>query len=72
MWLPGPVYEALPYAVILAGALLAAAGYFSGAQWMQTWLLVAGALLGVVGVVLMLKRRDYRMSRSRVKYDRLD
>jgi len=72
MWLPTPVYESLPYALILTGALLATAGYFSGAQGIQTFLLVAGALLAVVGVVLLLKRRDYRMSRSRARYDRLD
>jgi purine-cytosine permease-like protein len=72
MWLPTPVYEALPWALILAGALLVTAGYFSGAQSVQSFLLVAGAVLAVVGVVLLLKRRDYRMSRSRARYDRVD
>jgi len=72
MWLPTPVYEALPYGLILAGALLATGGYFIGAQGIQTFLLVSGSLFAVVGVVLLLKRRDYRMSRSRARYDRLD
>lgn len=72
MWLPKPVYEGIPYAAMLAGALLVALGYLSGAEWLQTLLLVVGSILAVGGLVLLLKRRDYRMSRSRARYDRLD
>ena len=68
MWLPKPVYEALPYILLTAGLLLGLGSYLSSSGW----LLVAAALVAVAGLVLYLKRRDYRMSRSRIKYDRLD
>jgi len=72
MWLPTPIYESLPIALMLFGGLLALSGYLPRAQWLQSTLLIGGSLFGVAGLVLMLKRRDYRLSRSRVKYDKLD
>jgi hypothetical protein len=72
MWLPKPVYEALPYALLLAGLVLALAGYLSGAGWLQSSFLTVAGIAAVAGLVLLLKRRDYRLSRSRIKYDRLD
>ena len=72
MWFPRPVYEALPYALLLTGSLLVVLAYFAGSGWLQTSLLLAGGVIAVAGLVLLLKRRDYRMSRSRIKYDRLD
>ena len=72
MWLPKPVYELLPYVLISGGALLGAAGYFVSREWLQSALLLGGSFLAVVGLVVLLKRRDYRHSRSRVKYDSLD
>jgi hypothetical protein len=68
MRLPKPVYEALPYFLLSAGLLLGLGSYLSGAGW----LLVTAGLVSVAGLVLYLKRRDYRLSRSRIKYDRLD
>ena len=68
MWLPKPVYEALPYILLTAGLLLGLGSYLSSSGW----LLVIAALVAVAGLVLYLKRRDYRLSRSRIKYDRLD
>lgn len=72
MWLPKPIYESLPYALMLGGLLLAIGGYLSNIEWLQSLLLVGGSLVAVAGLVLLLKRRDYRLSRSRVKYDKLD
>ena len=72
MWLPKPIYESLPYALILGGVALSTGSYLSDLQWLQSALLVGGSLIAVAGLVLLLKRRDYRLSRSRVKYDRLD
>ncbi len=68
MWLPKPVYEALPVILLATGALLGVGSYLSSAGW----LLVIASLAAVAGLVLLLKRRDYRLSRSRIKYDRLD
>ncbi|HMB73643.1 MAG TPA: LPXTG cell wall anchor domain-containing protein [Gammaproteobacteria bacterium] len=72
MWLPRPVYESLPFALIILGVLLALGGYLISAEWLQSVLLIGGSLMAVAGLVLLLKRRDYRLSRSRVKYDNLD
>ena len=72
MWLPKPIYESLPVALMLVGVLLALGSYLSVLPWLQSTLLVGGSLLAVAGLVLLLKRRDYRLSRSRVKYDNLD
>lgn len=72
MWLPKPAYEALPWVLLGVGAVLGAAGYLSSADWMQSWAIVVASILAVAGLVLILKRRDYRQSRSRIKYDRLD
>ena len=72
MWLPKPAYEALPWVLLCAGVLLGVAGYLSSADWMQSSAIVAASVLAIVGLVLLLKRRDYRQSRSRIKYDRLD
>ena len=72
MWLPRPAYEALPYALLSVGCVLAAGAYLFSEEWAQTTLIVAGSLAAVCGLVLLLKRRDYRMSRSRSRYDRLD
>lgn len=71
-WLPKTLYESLPYALLLTGLVLAAVVFVSATQWLQTALLILASIAGVIGLVLLLKRRDYRLSRSRIKYDRLD
>lgn len=72
MWLPKPFYEALPWILLFAGGVLGAIAYFAGGGWLQSVTLLGGAAASVAGLVLLLKRRDYRMSRSRIKYDHLD
>lgn len=72
MWLPKPAYEALPYVLLFAGLVLGVAGYLSSTAWLQSSFLIAATVVAVAGLVLLLKRRDYRLSRSRIKYDRLD
>jgi type II secretory pathway component PulF len=68
MWLPKPAYEALPFILLTTGLLLGVGSYLSSAGW----LLIIAGLVAVAGLVLYLKRRDYRLSRSRIKYDHLD
>ncbi|HEY7377412.1 MAG TPA: hypothetical protein VH542_01890 [Steroidobacteraceae bacterium] len=55
-----PLYEALPYFYILAG-LIAAAGsyYFDRHPWSDILLLLA-AVCVLGGLVVLLRRRDYR------------
>jgi uncharacterized membrane protein len=71
MWLSRPVYEFLPYAYMLAGALLLGGASYAGAAW-HTPLLMLGVVLLVFGAVLWLKRRDYRRSQSEYNSKSLD
>jgi hypothetical protein len=70
MWLAKPVYEVLPYAYVAAGAVSIVAGtYIQVWYWPQIC-----APVGVAGIVgglaLLLKRRGYRSSRSRVDFEK--
>lgn len=65
MWLSKPLYEAVPYYYMAAGALcLLASLYLSWWYWpaICTGL---GLVFLIAGLVLWLRRRDYRASRSR-------
>jgi hypothetical protein len=66
MWIPRPLYEAIPYAYIAAGALLLVAA-FGVEQGPRGWMLAAGAGGLVAGLVIWLRRRDYRSNQA--EYD---
>lgn len=63
MWLPRPVYEAVPYAAIIAGGAC-----FAVAYWVErsphTLLFVGGGALVTIGALLWMRRRDYRTTQS--------
>jgi len=66
MWIPRPLYEALPYGYMgLGGAMLAAAFFVE--QGPRGLLLALGAVGLTVGLVLWMRRRDYRASQR--EYD---
>ena len=66
MWLSRPVYESLPYYCIALG-IAAGLVSFHVERWYWPELIAAGGALSVItGLVLWLKRRDYRQSRSRL------
>ena len=67
MWFPRPVYEALPYAYGLVGAglVLAAFTMDSGPQGL---LLLLGVIGLTAGLVIWMRRREYRASHA--EYDR--
>lgn len=72
MWLSKPIYEALPYYYVALGAALAAVGFLYADAWSWYWeeiCVVLGACALVAGLVLLLKRRGYRASRSRLDFD---
>jgi hypothetical protein len=64
MWLSKPIYELLPYYYIVAGLLvLAASAYLDHWLW-PALCLPAGLACLLAGLVIWLKRRDYRRRRG--------
>ena len=71
MWFPRPVYEALPYGYALVGALLLAIAFFG--DWGPRGLLLALGALGLVsGLVLWMRRRDYRANHAAYDHHSID
>lgn len=70
MWLSRPVYEMLPYTYMALGALLLGVSFFVTRH--STWLAWAGVVALVIGLVLWLKRRDYRTAQSEYNPKSLD
>jgi membrane-bound ClpP family serine protease len=69
MWLPRSLYETLPFCYLGLGAfLLGAAFYTESAYWPEV-LAGSGCFVLVVGIVLILRRKGYRASRSRLDFD---
>lgn len=65
MWVSRPIYESLPYFYLVVGALsLIASMYLNHWHW-PTICFVVGIGTLVAGLVLLLKRRDYRHSDHR-------
>ncbi len=65
MWLSSPLYESLPYNYIAVG-LIALAGSFFLSYWYWPIISAAIGLASLIaGLVVWLKRRGYRQSRSR-------
>jgi hypothetical protein len=71
MWIPRPVYEAIPYVYMLAGGGLLSAAYVLD-QGPRGWLLAGGAVALTLGLVLWMRRRDYRDTRSEYDTQSLD
>ena len=71
MWIPRPLYEVIPYACMAAGASALAAAFFLERGPRGLLLLVGGAGL-TAGLVLWMRRRDYRASQSQYDTRSLD
>jgi sugar phosphate permease len=64
MYLARPVYELLPYAYVIAGACaLVGAWYARQSPW-PTVLMIGGIIAIVGGLVIWLRRRDYRATQA--------
>ena len=60
-----PVYEGLPWLYITCGLLILGGSYLLSAHGLLSLLAgIAGLLLVLFGVVILLRRRDYRELRS--------
>ena len=66
MWLARPVYEFLPYYYMALGVVVVLGSIYIDRWYWPQILGVAGGVSLVGGLVLWLKRRDYRRSRSRL------
>jgi len=67
MWISRPVYELLPYLYMLVGAGLLTAAYLVQRQVWPSVFLALGALSLMAGLVLWLRRKDYRIKQA--EYD---
>jgi hypothetical protein len=65
MWVSKPIYESLPYFYLTTGAFsLGASMYVNHWHW-PTIGFIVGLLCLVAGLVVLLKRRDYRVTDRR-------
>jgi hypothetical protein len=67
MWINRPLYEFLPYLYMLLGAGLLAAAWLVHLQVWPSVFLAIGALCLMGGLVLWLRRKDYRAKQA--EYD---
>jgi len=72
MWLARPIYEVLPYFYMLLGALLLAAAWFVSPERLPGVFMGIGALSLLAGIVLWLRRKDYRASQAEYNSKSLD
>ena len=60
MWLSKPVYESIPYFYIAAGLISLAASLYLDYSFWPTLCFSVGIACIVAGLVVFLRRRDYR------------
>jgi hypothetical protein len=70
MWMSKPFYESLPFVYMAIGLAAAVASFFVAEVRWQAACLAVGIPFLVGGLVLWLKRRDYRSSRSRTPFEK--
>jgi hypothetical protein len=64
MWLARPIYEFLPYLYMLVGVALLGAAWFIEMSTLPSVFMLIGVLSIMAGLVLWLRRRDYRTRQS--------
>ena len=63
MWIPRPLYEAMPYVLAGAGAAMIAFAFLAQ-RGPKGALFGLGGLAVTIGLVLWMKRRDYRTTQT--------
>ena len=69
VWLSKPLYELLPFFYLLAGVLLLGASLYLNYWYWPTICLIAGLLCLLGGLMVLLKRRDFRYNIPRDQID---
>ena len=64
MWLARPIYEFLLYLYMLVGVALLGAAWFIEMSTLPSIFILVGVLSLMAGLVLWLRRRDYRTRQS--------
>jgi len=72
MWLAKGIYEPLPAIYMLVGFIAVCLGLLSDNPLVQASVVLPGLVSVIGGLVLLLKRRAYRASRSRSPYDEIN
>jgi hypothetical protein len=72
MWISRPLYELLPYLYMLVGAGLLTAAWLVDLQLWPSIFLTMGALSLLGGLVLWLRRKDYRAKQAEYNSRSLD
>jgi hypothetical protein len=66
MWVAKPIYESLPYLYLVMGAIALGASMYLNYWYWQEICFVVGLGGLVAGLVVLLKRRDHRVTDRRV------
>jgi hypothetical protein len=66
MWVAKPIYESLPYLYLATGAIALGASMYLNYWYWQEICFVVGLGGLVAGLVVLLKRRDHRVTDRRV------
>ncbi len=64
MWLSKPIYEFLPYYYVISGLVALAASTYVDYWYWPTICLIMGFACLIAGLVVWLKRRDYRQNET--------
>ena len=72
MWLSRPLYELLPYLYMVAGIVLLATAWLVELRIWPSVFLAVGALSLMGGLVLWLRRKDYRTKQAEYNSHSLD
>jgi hypothetical protein len=72
MWIARPIYELLPYVYMVVGVALLGVAWFTEMETLPGILLVVGSLSLLAGIVLWLRRKDYRTRQAEYTNRSLD
>ena len=65
MWISKPIYESLPYFYLLVGVISLSASMYVNHWYWPTICFLTGVVCLVGGLVVLLKRRDSRVTHRR-------